>query len=54
MLGTPSTCFQFQPRALKSEVDPAAGPGWRWLDLQPDGRIVTRVERMPKPEGFGA
>jgi 3',5'-cyclic-AMP phosphodiesterase len=54
MLGTPSTCFQFQPRAPKSEVDPQAGPGWRWLDLQPDGRIVTRIERMPKPEGFGA
>lgn len=54
MLGTPSTCFQFRPRVSKSDVDPGAGPGWRWLDLLPDGRIVTRIERAPRPEGFGA
>jgi 3',5'-cyclic-AMP phosphodiesterase len=54
MLATPSTCFQFMPRVSKSDVDPAAGPGWRWLELLPDGRIVTQVEHAPKPAGFGA
>ena len=54
MLGTPSTCFQFMPRVRESDVDPAAGPGWRWLELLPDGRIVSRIERAPKPPGFGA
>jgi 3',5'-cyclic-AMP phosphodiesterase len=44
MLGTPSTCFQFVPRVLRSDVDPDAGPAWRWLELGPDGRITTRVE----------
>jgi len=54
MLGTPSTCFQFMPRVQKSDVDPAAGPGWRRLELLPDGRIATRVEHAPKPPGCGA
>jgi 3',5'-cyclic-AMP phosphodiesterase len=54
MLGTPSTCFQFLPRETASTVDPDAGPGWRWLQLLPDGRIDTRVELAPKPPGFGA
>jgi len=53
MLGSPSTCFQFMPRAMSSEIDPDAGPGWRWLDLLSDGRIVSRVESAPKPQGFG-
>ena len=54
MLGTPSTCFQFMPRASRSDVDPECGPGWRWLELMADGRINTRVEWAPKPAGFGA
>jgi 3',5'-cyclic-AMP phosphodiesterase len=53
MLGTPSTCFQFRPRVQKSDVDPDAGPAWRWLELLGDGRIVTRIESAPKPPGFG-
>jgi 3',5'-cyclic-AMP phosphodiesterase len=53
MLGTPSTCFQFLPKVRKSDVDPEAGPGWRWLQLLPDGRIVTRLGSAPKPPGFG-
>jgi 3',5'-cyclic-AMP phosphodiesterase len=52
LLGTPSTCFQFMPRVRNSDVDPAAGPGWRWLELLPDGRIASRVERAPKPRGI--
>lgn len=53
MLGTPSTCFQFVPRVFQSDVDPDAGPGWRWLELEPGGEIITRVGAAPKPAGFG-
>jgi 3',5'-cyclic-AMP phosphodiesterase len=49
LLGSPSTCFQFRRRAERSDVDPDAGPGWRWLTLLPDGRIVTRVCWAPQP-----
>lgn len=52
LLGTPSTCFQFLPRAPRSDVDPVAGPGWRWLELLPDGRIVTRVGQAPASPDF--
>lgn len=42
---TPSTCWQFA-----SDIDTFAlsslTPGWRWLDLHPDGTIDTRVERL--------
>lgn len=54
MLGTPSTCFQFVPRVFQSEIDPVAGPGWRWLELMPDGSIATRTDSAPKPAGFGS
>ena len=43
---TPSTCVQFVPRTEQPEVDPVA-PGWRTLELHPDGRIRTRVKRVP-------
>jgi 3',5'-cyclic-AMP phosphodiesterase len=54
LLGTPSTCFQFRRRAERSDVDPKAGPGWRWLTLLADGRIVTRVCWLPQPALAGA
>lgn len=50
LLGTPSTCFQFVPGATESAVDPDAGPAWRWLELGRDGRIVTRLGRIGRPE----
>lgn len=53
MLATPSTCFQFKPRVAESDVDPDTGPGWRWLELLADGRIITRVERITKYQRFG-
>ncbi len=43
---TPSTCVQFVPQTEQPEVDPVA-PGWRTLELRPDGRIRTRVRRVP-------
>lgn len=54
LLGTPSTCFQFVPRVTESAIDPVTGPGWRWLELMPDGDILTQVGWAPKPAGFGS
>jgi Icc protein len=46
---TPSTCVQFVPRTERVRIDPR-GPGWRTLELYPDGRIRTRVRRAaPSP-----
>jgi Icc protein len=45
LLSTPSTCIQFLPRSDDFAVDMAA-PGFRWLDLHPDGSIETGVERI--------
>ncbi|HEB77890.1 MAG TPA: 3',5'-cyclic-AMP phosphodiesterase [Methylothermaceae bacterium] len=41
----PSTCFQFKPKSSDFALDELP-PGWRWLKLQPDGRIDTWVERL--------
>jgi Icc protein len=52
ILGTPSTCFQFQPRSERFAVDRSADtgrPGYRWLELQTDGRLASRVRRL---EGY--
>jgi 3',5'-cyclic-AMP phosphodiesterase len=53
MIATPSTCFQFLPGALRSDVDPRFGPGWRRLELLPDGRIVSRVGWLQDRAKFG-
>lgn len=45
LLATPSTCIQFMPGSENFAVDTAA-PGYRWLDLHPDGRIDTGIERI--------
>jgi len=41
LMATPSTCFQFVPRADFAVDD--RPPGYRWLQLQPDGHIETGV-----------
>jgi Icc protein len=41
LMATPSTCFQFVPRSDYAVDD--RPPGYRWLQLQPDGRIETGV-----------
>jgi 3',5'-cyclic-AMP phosphodiesterase len=41
-LTTPSTCFQFLPRVDNFGVD-VRPPGFRWLDLMPDGSIESEV-----------
>ena len=51
LLGSPSTCIQFLPRSTDFAVD-ALTPGFRWLDLYPDGRIDTgifRIDDYPVP-----
>ena len=45
LLSTPSTCIQFLPNSASFAVDMSA-PGFRWLELYPDGRIETGVERI--------
>lgn len=45
LLGAPSTCIQFLPESHGFALDPAT-PGFRWLDLYPDGHIDTGIERI--------
>jgi Icc protein len=48
-LTTPSTCFQFLPRVDSFAID-TRPPGFRWLDLLPDGRIDTDVVWIDPPQ----
>jgi Icc protein len=45
LMGSPSTCVQFLPGSQDFAID-VRTPGFRWLDLHPDGRITTGVERI--------
>lgn len=45
LLATPSTCAQFKPRSDDFALD-SLPPGYRWLELEPDGRLRTGVERL--------
>jgi Icc protein len=45
LLGAPSTCIQFLPGSQDFALD-AATPGFRWLELHPDGGIDTGIERI--------
>ncbi len=42
LLGTPSTCTQFLPRAEEFATDPSP-PAYRTLELRPDGTLDTEV-----------
>lgn len=50
LLSTPSTCAQFLPLSASFAID-RRPPGYRWLELHPDGRISTEVVWI---EGFMA
>jgi len=50
-LTSPSTCIQFTPGSQKFTLD-AAAPGFRWLNLMDDGRIVTGVTRLAVAPAF--
>ena len=45
LMASPSTCVQFAPGSEHFRADDRA-PGYRWLELHPDGRIATGVERV--------
>lgn len=45
LLGSPSTCVQFLPGSHVFALDERT-PGFRWLELHPDGRIDTGIERI--------
>ncbi|MGY5358556.1 3',5'-cyclic-AMP phosphodiesterase [Cronobacter dublinensis] len=45
LLATPSTCVQFKPHCAGFTLDTVA-PGWRWLNLHPDGSLTTEVCRL--------
>lgn len=47
MLASPSTCVQFHPDEDDFTID-RLNPGYRWLDLLPDGGIDTGVERTKR------
>ena len=42
VLATPSTCAQFTPRTERCVMD-LKPPGYRWLELWPDGGVRTEV-----------
>ncbi len=44
-LSTPSTCIQFAPRQHDFKLDDLP-PGYRWLQLYPDGHIETDISRV--------
>ena len=43
VLATPSTCAQFTPATERCVMD-MRPPGYRWLELRPDGSVHTEVE----------
>lgn len=45
VMATPSTCIQFHPTNDNFTID-NLNPGYRWLELSPDGSIESRVERV--------
>jgi len=45
LMGSPSTCIQFLPGSAEFAMD-SLTPGFRRLELHPDGRIDTSVERV--------
>jgi len=49
LYATPSTCVQFKPHCTNFTIDTAA-PGWRYLDLCPDGSVETQVFRLDTDE----
>lgn len=49
VLTTPSTCVQFKPHCTNFMLDGLA-PGWRHLELGPDGVVKTEVRRLDSDE----
>jgi Icc protein len=51
VLGAPSTCVQFMPRATAFARDPRP-PGYRVLHLDDEGTIATEVRRVPEAQAL--
>ena len=52
VLGSPSTCVQFIPGQDDFGID-ACPPGYRWLELLPNGEIKTGLGVLPEiPSGL--
>ncbi len=49
LLASPSTCIQFKPHSTNFAIDDTA-PGWRYIDLLPDGTVETDVFRLSNNE----
>lgn len=49
LMASPSTCVQFAPDLEDFRVDDK-GPGYRWLELTPEGDIHTGVSRVTSRE----
>lgn len=49
LLASPSSCVQFKPGCADFTLDDRP-PGYRWLDLHPDGRIDTGVVYVTRGE----
>lgn len=49
LLATPSTCVQFKPLCTSFTID-TLSPGWRYLELSPDGRVSTTIRRLAGSE----
>lgn len=47
LLCSPAVTRQFRPASQVFAQDPRRFPGYRWLCLHPDGRLVSRVQRVP-------
>ncbi len=45
LLASPSTCVQFAPGSVEFKADDSP-PGYRWLELSPDGTIHSGVSRV--------
>ena len=45
LMCTPSTCVQFRPGQRNFSLDDRA-PGYRWLELHADGRVLSGVSRV--------
>lgn len=47
VMATPSTCVQFKPNSDDFALD-TLSPGWRELELKPNGEIATEVRRLER------
>ncbi len=45
LMASPSTCVQFAPGSVGFKADDLP-PGYRWLELHPDGEIETGISRV--------